>query len=302
MGAVTTGKGIRLVGHIRAGIVNWWHEYRKSKMGVVGLVLLIILVAAVLLAPVLPFVQDPAAQSWIGRLQPPSLSHWVGTDVNGRDVFSMMLYGGRISLFVGIGTATIVITTATIVGLLAGYYGGIIDEILMRIADILMVLPRLPLLIVMASMLSPGIGTIIMILSILGWTRPARQIRAITLSLKRYEYVESTKASGGSSLHIIFHHIFPNVTGIVVAQFVMEVVAVILMETGLSFLGFGDPLRFTWGQILFWAQKNAAMSGGYWWWWLPTGFCITILCFSLAFIGTTLNDRFVLRLNQRGND
>ena len=136
----------------------------------------------------------------------------------------------------------------------------------------------------------------------LGWTRPARQIRALTLSLKQYDYVESTKASGGSSLHIIFHHILPNVTGIIVAQFVMEVVAIILLETGLSFLGFGDAARITWGQILYWAQRNGAFSGGYWWWWLPTGAFISALCFSLAFIGTTLNDRFVLRLNQRGKD
>jgi len=301
MGTVTAGKGIRLVGQIRAGIVNWWHEYSKSKMGVVGLAIFIIILLAVLLAPVLP-IQDPSVRDRTVILAAPSTAHLLGTDTMGRDLFSMNIWGGRLSLFIGIVTASVVIGSATLMGLFAGYYGGIVDEILMRIADVLMVLPRFPLLIVMASMLSPSIYTIMIIIAILGWTRPARQIRALTLSLKNYDYVESTRASGGGSIHIIFHHIFPNVSGIVVAHFVMEVVAIILLESGLSFLGLGDPLRFTWGQILHWAQVNAAMSGGHWWWWLPTGLGITMLCFSLAFIGTTLNDRFVLRLNARGKD
>jgi len=297
---VTKAKGIRLTGLIRAGIVNWWKEYSKSKMGVVGLVLFIVLVMLVILAPYIA-THDPTLNT-PERVQGPSLSHLLGTETRGRDLFSVLLYAGRVSLFVGVVTAAIVITTATLMGLLAGYYGGIIDEILMRIADILMVLPRLPLLIVLSTFLDTGIFSIMLIIAVLGWTRPARQIRALTLSLKQYGYVESTKASGGSSLHIIFHHIFPNVSGIVVAHFVMEVVAVILLETGLSYLGFGDPLRITWGQVLYWAQTNAALSSGWWWWWIPPGLCITVLCFSLAFIGTTLNDRFVLRLNSRGKE
>ncbi|MFC1978801.1 ABC transporter permease, partial [Chloroflexota bacterium] len=254
-----------------------------------------------LLAPVLP-IQDPRARSAADILQSPSARHWLGTDTMGRDLFSMNIWGGRLSLFVGVVTASIVIGSATFIGLVAGYFGGIVDELLMRVADVLQVLPRFPLLIVMASMLEPSITSIMFIIAILGWTRPARQIRALTLSLKQYDYVESTRASGGGSFHIIFRHIFPNVSGIVVAHFVMEVVSIILLESGLSFLGLGDPLRFTWGQILHWAQVNAAMTGGQWWWWLPTGLSITILCFSLAFIGTTLNDRFVLRLNIRGKD
>jgi len=300
MSTLATGKGIRLAGQIKAGMVNWWKEYSKSKMGVMGLVLFIILVALVLLAPVIsthdPEIMTP--EKW----QRPSTSHLFGTDYQGRDLFSMVLHAGRVSLFFGVATAGIVVGIATTVGLFAGYFGGIVDELLMRIADILMVLPRLPLLIVMASIMNPGIPTLMFVIVVLGWTRPARQIRALSLSLKQYGYVESTKASGGSSLHIIFHHIFPNVSGIVVAHFVMEVVAIILLETGMSFLGFGDPLRFTWGQVLYYAQRNAAFSYGAWWWWLPPGLAITVTCFSLAFVGTTLNDRFVLRLNYRGKE
>lgn len=297
---VTKGKGIRLVGQIRAGIVSWWHEFSRTKMGVVGLVLFAILLIAILFAPVIA-THDPSINT-LDKLLPPSRAHLFGTEVRGRDLFSMNLFAGRVSLFVGVVTSAIVIAISTTIGLMAGYFGGIIDEILMRIADVLMVLPRLPLLIVMAALMEPGIPSIMIIIIVLGWTRPARQIRALTLSLKQYDYVESTKASGGGSFHIIFRHILPNVTGIIIAHFVMEVVAIVLLETGLSFLGFGDPLRFTWGQILFWAQSHGAFSGGYWWWWLPTGSFITILCFSLAFIGTTMNDRFVLKLNIRGKD
>ncbi len=297
---MTTGKGIRTAGMIKAGIVNWWKEYRKSKIGVVGLILFAILIIALIFGTVIA-THDPR-QMVVGGAQPPSTEHLVGVDIKGRDLFSMLLYGGRVSVGVGLLTATIVISTATIVGLFAGYFGGIIDELLMRIADILMVLPRLPLLIVMATFLNPGIGTIIFIIAVLGWTRPARQIRALTLSLKQYGYVESTRASGAGPFHIIFHHILPNVSGVIVAQFVMEVVAVILMETGLSFLGFGDPRNFSWGQILYWSQTYGAFINGQWWWWLPPGLCITVMCFSMAFIGTTLNDRFVLRLNYRGKE
>lgn len=300
MAGIMFGKGIRLASMVWGGIANWWHEYSKAKMGVVGLFILCFLVVMLVGAPIFA-THDPSINT-IEKTLPPSLSHLFGTDVRGRDLFSMNLYAGRISMFVGIITAATIISTGTIVGLIAGYFGGIIDDILMRIADILMVLPRLPLLIVMAALLNPGIPTIMMILAILGWTRPARQIRALTLSIKNYDYIESTRSSGGSSLHIIFHHVFPNVSGVVVAHFVMETVLVILLETGLSFLGFGDPLRFTWGQILYWAQSYAAFSSGWWWWWLPTGLFITALCFSLAFIGTTLNDRFVLKLNIRGKE
>lgn len=286
---------------LRAGFAGFWREYSKSKMGVVGLVLFCIILIMIIFAPIIA-THDPRAYQQVIEPLPPSGEHLLGTDTKGRDLFSLVLYGGRVSVVFGVLTAAVVIIISTTMGLLAGYYGGIIDELLMRLADILMVLPRLPLLIVLAALLDPGLETIALIIIALGWTRPARQIRALTLSLKRYEYVESTKASGGGSLYIIFHHILPNVVGVVVAHFVMEVVAIILMETGLSFLGFGDPLRFSWGQILYWAQTNAALSLGYWWWWLPTGIAITALCFSLAFIGTTLNDRFVLRLKMRGKD
>ena len=218
---VTKAKGMRIAGRIRAGIVDWWREYSRSKMGVIGLILFLVILAMVLLAPVLA-THDPYDNGIVipavdehgiiildeygnptyevdERLNAPSTTHWLGTDDKARDLWSGLLYAGRTSLFVGLTTAVIIIGVATVIGLMAGYFGGIIDELIMRSADILMVLPRLPLLIVLTTMLAPSIYTIMFVIALLGWTRPARQIRALTLSLKQYDYVESTKASGGTS-------------------------------------------------------------------------------------------------------
>ena len=186
------------------------------------------------------------------------------------------------------------------VGLIAGYFGGLIDEILIRIADILIIIPRLPLLIVLATLMEPGIPSIMFVIALTGWTGMARQIRALTLSLREYQYVQSTRAIGAGNAHIIIQHILPNVMGVVFANYVMSVTAIILLETGLSFLGFGDPMRPSWGQMLYFAQADGAFGRNAWWWWFPPGLCITILCAAMAFIGTTLNDRFVLRLKRGG--
>ena len=295
---------MRAVNIVRSAISKWWHEYRKSKIGVAGLVLFIIIVVVLVLAPALSTQNPYDPDNWIFELRnlPPSGTFLLGTDHFGRDLYSMLLYAGQLSLLIGLTTAVIITAFSTVVGLLAGYFGGIFDEIVMRIADVLMAIPRLPLIIVMAWVMRPGIESLIFVIAILGWTRPVRQIRALALSLRNNDYVESTRASGGSSLHIIFHHIFPNVTGIVVAMFVTETVSIILLETGLSFLGFGDPFRLTWGKILHDAQIYGAFSRNLWWWWIPTGLSITLLCLSLAWIGTTLNDRFVLKLKWRGKD
>ncbi|MCX6013803.1 MAG: ABC transporter permease [Chloroflexi bacterium] len=277
-------------------LFKWWSEYRKSKMGVIGLVIFIIMILAVLIGPM---VLKPPILSY-DTYFPPSRQHLLGTSSAGQDLFSYIFYAGRMSLFLGIVIALITSITGTIIGLIAGYFGGLIDEFLMRFADILIILPGLPLLIILAEILGPGIPTIIFVISITGWTGMAREIRALTLSLKQYSYIESTKALGASDIHVIFSHILPNVMGIVFSHFVMSVISIILLETGLSFLGFGDPMRPTWGQMLNAAQMNGAFLRGAWWWWFPPGLCITMLCCSMGFIAMTLNDHFVLRLRRGG--
>ena len=278
------------------GLFAWWPTYRKSKMGVAGLIVFILLVMSIIIAPM---ILDKPAMSFDTWFRP-SRAHLLGTDASGKDLFAYLFYAGRWSLLVGTITAFMTNFIGTVIGLIAGYFGGWIDELFMRFADVLVILPSLPLLIILAEIMGPGLLTIVFIISFTRWTSMARQIRAMALSLREYQYVESTKAIGAGSFHIVIRHILPNVLGIVFSHFVMSVINIILLETGLAFLGFGDPLRPSWGQMLHNAEANGAFSSGAWWWWFPPGLCITILCASMAFIGMTLNDRFVLRIKRGG--
>ncbi|MBT3363616.1 MAG: ABC transporter permease [Chloroflexi bacterium] len=284
-------KSIRAIGPLFA----WWPEYRKSKVGVIGLIMVGIFIFAIILAPYIA-THDPTFKDRDFMWKAPSFSHFFGTTAQGKDVFSQLLHSGQISLMIGVAAAGAVTAMGTIIGLIAGYFGGIVDEILTRIADILLVLPRLPLMLVLAAYLGPGMSTIVFVVVILGWTRIARQVRAQVMSCKQHTYVERAKSIGAGNFHIIWNHILPNVAGVVIANFVLECVTVIMLEAGLSFLGFGDPLHQSWGMMLFNAQNEGAFLFGAWWQWLPPGACIAVLGIAFSFIGNTLNDRFVLRL------
>jgi len=288
-----------------------WRNYRKSKVGVVGLAIFLIIVFVVILAPVLA-TTDPSTYSKPG-FEPPNWSshthltprgilehgaHIMGTNAVGQDSFSELLYGGRISLLIGmIGAFSVTILGATI-GMVAGYFGGWVDEILIRIVDMMRVIPRLPLMILLASYLGPGPETILFVVIVFGWSRPTRGVRAQVLSVKQVTFVEAARSVGGSKRHIIWNHIFPNVTGIIIANFVLEIVTVILLEAGLSFLGLGDVTAKSWGMMLHFAQVEGGFIRGAWWLWLPPGICISLLSSSCNFIGTTINDRFVLKVRR----
>jgi len=281
--------------HYISPLFAWWPEYKKSKIGIIGLVIMIVMVALVLLAPAIaPY--DPR-ETWVGpSFGAPSPQHLLGTTSVGEDVLSQMLWSGRVSLMIGFSAAALIISAGTILGLLSGYFGGIIDELVMRIADILLILPRLPLLIVLAAYLEPGPPTVILMLATTGWAGIARQVRAQTLSVKQFTYVEASKSVGASHLRIIVQHVLPNVAGIVIAAFAMEVVVAILVESGLAFLGLLDPTKPSWGMMLYFAQNESAFQWGAWWWFMPPGLSIALVGLAFAYIGNTLNDRFVLRL------
>lgn len=275
-------------------LISWWRNYRKSTTGVIGLIIVILLVIITLSAP-LTAPMDPALRT-PDFFAGPSLKHLLGTDSQGRDVASQLIYAGRISLFIGIVVATTITIIGTTLGLLAGYLGGLVDEILMRITDVILILPRLPLMIIIAAYLGSGMGMIILIMTVLGWSSTARQVRALTLSTKEFSFIESAKSIGASKRHIITTHILPNVAGVITANFVMEIVTAILMEAGLSWLGLGDAYHISWGQMLYLSQREGAFTNGAWWWWLPPGICISLLGAAFSFIGAAINDRFVLRL------
>lgn len=278
-------------------IKDFWKVYRQSKTAVFGLGMVVIFISAIVFAPgIAPY--GPTARVG-GPYEPPSWTHLLGTNDIGVDLLSELLYAGRISLMVGIIAATFLVITGSILGMISGYLGGIVDDVIMRFADMVLVLPRLPLMVVIAAYLGPGMWTIIFAFFIVGWAPLARQVRSQVLSLKESTFVEVSRSIGAGKTHIIVSHIFPNIFGIIIANFIMDVMYAILAEAGLSFLGLGDPTHKSWGVMLYFAQIQGGFLRGAWWWVFPPGLCISIICCSFNFIGTALNDLFGLKLSKR---
>jgi len=222
----------------------------------------------------------------------------LGTDHWGRDIWSQMVYGARISLFVGLFAAFIGVIIGLVVGLAAGYVGRIVDEILMRSTDILLVLPTLPLLLVLIAVLGPALINLIILIGFLGWMGFARVVRSQVLSLKERPFIEAAKAVGAGKFHIIVRHILPNVMSLVYVSLALSVPTAILSEAALSFLGLFDPTVISWGRMLHDAQ---AIEGGLdkWWWWLPPGIAIALVSVSFILLGYAIDEILNPKLRKR---
>ncbi len=262
-----------------------------------GFVVVVVFIISAVFAPYIA-PHSPREGSGI-PFDPPSKEHWLGTNDVGVDILSELVYSARVSLTVGFVAASAVVIIGSLIGLISGFFGGTLDEFLMRITEIVLVLPRLPLMIVMAAYLGPGTWTIIFVYSVVGWATLARQVRSQVLSVKESDFVEASRAIGASNSHIIFSHIMPNVWGVIIANAIMEVMFAILVEAGLSFLGLGDPVHKSWGVMLYFAQIQGAFLLGTWWWIFPPGVCVALLSSSFNFIGTALNDLFGLKLGKK---
>jgi peptide/nickel transport system permease protein len=212
----------------------------------------------------------------------------LGTDQHGRDIFSQLVYGSRLSLYVGLLSAFISVFLGLIIGLMAGYFGRIVDEILMRFTDMLLVIPGLPLLIVISAVLGPSLENLILLIGFLGWMSFARLVRSQVLSLKERPFVEAAKAAGGGRLHILTTHILPNVASLVYVSLATAVPSAIVSEAALAFLGFTDPWRVSWGKMLADAQESTAWRN--WWWVVPPGLCIAVLSMAFIFLGYALDE------------
>ncbi len=223
----------------------------------------------------------------------------LGTTDKGADAWSQLVFGTRISLTIGILATLLSSGVGVIVGLTSGYFGGKIDEILMRIVDFLLVIPGLPLMMVLAAFLGPTIENIIVVIAILGWTGTSRLIRSQVMAEKNKAYVESARAIGASDTYIIFRHILPNVTPILFADITLGVVGAILSEAGLSFLGLTDPSQPSWGRMLADAQAAGGFSNGAWWVVVFPGLMITLLSLAFTFVGHTLDQVLNPRLRER---
>ena len=223
----------------------------------------------------------------------------LGTTNWGADAWSQLVYGSRISIIIGLLATALSTAVGVIVGMTAGYFGGKIDEVLMRVVDFLLVIPGLPLMMVLAAILGASIQNIIIVIAILGWTGTSRLIRSQVLAEKNKAYVESARAIGASDTYIMFRHILPNVTPILFANITLGVVGAILSEAGLSFLGLTDPEDPSWGRMLADARTGGAFSTGAWWVVLFPGLMITLLSLSFTFVGHTLDQVLNPRLRER---
>jgi peptide/nickel transport system permease protein len=289
------------ISNITADDVNMtsiiWKRFRKHPGANFGVFIFLILVLLVVLVPLSPY--DPEASSISERLQSPSLIHPMGTDALGRDLMTRVLYGGRVSLTVGLLVVVISLSIGIPTGALAGYYGGTLDSVLMRITDAFLSLPTLLVLILLSAILrevdvplfeSNSVLTIALVIGILSWMTFARLVRAIFLTLRELDFVSATRALGGSDTRIIINHILPNAIGPIIVEATLELGYAIIEESGLSFLGFGiQPPTPSWGNLLSNAQENFTK---YPWLALFPGLMIFLAIISVNYIGDGLRDAF----------
>ena len=221
----------------------------------------------------------------------------LGTDQYGSDLWSQLVYGSGISLYVGLLAAILSVVLGLIVGLAAGYMGRFVDELLMRFSDMLLVIPTLPLLIVLIAVIGPALENLILVTGLLGWMGFARLVRSQVLTLKERPFVEAAKAVGAGKVHIMSKHIMPNVVSLVYVSLATSVPGAIVAEAALSFLGFYDPNRMSWGRMLFEAQASGGVH--YWWWVIPPGLCIAVLAIAFIMLGFALDEVFNPRLRMR---
>lgn len=215
----------------------------------------------------------------------PGTAFPLGTTTSGCDIFSQLVHGAASALTVGVSAAAVVVSVGTMIGLFAGYFGGWIDTILMRLADIALGLPLLPFVIVLAAFLGPNTGNVVLAMSMLLWPNSARIIRAQVMSLRERAYIEAARTSGSSHLSILFRHIAPNILPMALLFGSIAVGWAILTEASVSFLGFADPDVTTWGFMLQDAYVSQALSRGLYNWFVPPGICIVLLVAAGFFIG-----------------
>lgn len=264
-------------------------KFMKNKLAVLGAVFLFIIILASILAPVItPYSFEQV--NLMAKLHPPSADYWLGTDRYGRDIFTRLMYGGQISLMVAFGSVIGALIIGVSIGALAGYYGGIIDAILMRIVDIVISIPSIFLLITIVTIFKPSVGNLIIVFALTSWTSTARLVRGEFLSLRSREFVLASKTIGTKSYKIIFSHILPNAMAPIIVAATLLVGSVILAEAGLSYLGLGvQPPLASWGNMLQDAQNYTVMLTAPWYPIFP-GLLILLTVLSFNFVGDGLRD------------
>lgn len=278
-------------------IIKLW----KHPKGRTGLIIVALLALCAIFAPVIaPYDPYDVTQRAAKGLSP-SWEHPLGTTITtGQDIFSMLIYGARVSLSVGIITGICIAFIGALMGILAGYVGGIVDTIIMRAVDVMLVIPTLPLTIVLTNIFGKSYFMIVFIFTVFGWQGLARVIRSQVLVLKNTNYIKAAELAGASRRRIMFKHILPGVTHLLIMSTAMTSAGIMVAEAGLSFLGLGDPTAISWGKMLAEVQSGGALLFGHWWWIAAPGVGIFLAIFSFMRIGMALEEIFNPKMKQTG--
>ncbi|ADZ83027.1 oligopeptide ABC transporter permease [Cellulosilyticum lentocellum] len=272
--------------------------FGKNKLALVGFSILMLFIMLAAVAPVIaPYERDAID---LGMIEvAPSREHLLGTDELGRDVLTRLLYGGRVSLGVSLMATVLQLVIGVTLGAIAGYFGGLVDNMIMRLVDIMMCFPFFVIAISMAAIMEPGVVSLVIIIGILQWTNIARIVRVEILSLKQREFIEASRVLGLNSFEIIKKHLLPNVLAPLIVYTTLAIANGILLEAGLSFLGMGvrQP-QPSWGNMLTAAQSMRVLKSQ-WWLWIPPGLLVFLTVLSINFLGDGLRDGLDPKLKRR---
>ncbi len=273
-------------------------RFMRNKAAVAGLIFMLIVVPMVFPLATVVAPQDPHTTNLREVGKPPSADHLLGTDLTGRDMWSRVVYGGRVSLAVGLVAVAIYMSIGIVLGSLAGFYGGIVDSIIMRVTETVMSIPGYVMLITIVAFIGPGLLNSMFAIGVLGWTGIARLVRGQVLSIRAQDYVMAARATGVPAKGIILRHVLPNTMAPIIVAASFGVAGAILLEAGLSFLGLGVQIPVpSWGQMINEARSPAIIQS-YLWLWVPPGLAITLCVLSINFIGDGLRDALDPRLRR----
>jgi peptide/nickel transport system permease protein len=274
-----------------------FRTFTRNKLAVIGVAIVCILVVFCFVGPLF-YHTDQIDTNIIQSNDPPSGTDLLGTDNNGFDILGRLMIGGQSSIEIGLSVAILATCTGVVYGAIAGYFGKIVDTVMMRVVDIFLAIPVVFLFIFVSTIVAPTTWLLIAVLAGLSWLAPARLIRGETLSLRTREYVQAVKVMGGKSRRIVFRHIIPNAIGTIIVNATFQVADAILVLAVLQYLGFSLPFpHASWGEML--SQGSSFLSDGYWWEVYPALIAIILIVVAFNFIGDALRDSFEVRLQER---
>jgi peptide/nickel transport system permease protein len=276
----------------------------KDRMAVAGMAIIATLAVVGILGPLIvplaPFQALKAPDGSLLRLAEPSAAHPFGTDYYAHSVLSQFILGIRIAFLVGLSAALAVGLISTVLGLVSGYFGGYLDDVIMRLVDIALSIPTLPFAIVMVAVLGPSLTNVLLVIVLLYWRNGARIVRSAVLTQKQRPFITAARALGASHWRIMTYHILPNVLPVAFLWMTMSIAFAVLTEASLSFIGLGDPNMASWGQMLNLAFQTASIRSA-WWWVLPPSLGLILLISSIYFIGRAFEEQTNPRLRKRAS-